>query len=62
MTTDELDRIVHEAMMERGAYPSPLNYFNFPKSVCTSINEVGRGWGLGHVWDRARARGSGQAR
>jgi hypothetical protein len=27
-------------MMERGAYPSPYNYFNFPKSVCTSINEV----------------------
>ncbi|GLC77074.1 hypothetical protein PLESTF_001880600 [Pleodorina starrii] len=40
VTTDELDRIVHEAMIERGAYPSPLNYFNFPKSVCTSINEV----------------------
>lgn len=40
VTTDELDRIVHEACMERGAYPSPLNYFNFPKSVCTSINEV----------------------
>ncbi|GLI61587.1 hypothetical protein VaNZ11_004004 [Volvox africanus] len=40
VTTDEIDRIVHEAMIERGAYPSPLNYFNFPKSVCTSINEV----------------------
>ncbi|PNW82456.1 hypothetical protein CHLRE_06g279750v5 [Chlamydomonas reinhardtii] len=40
VTTDELDRIVHEAMIERGAYPSPYNYFNFPKSVCTSINEV----------------------
>jgi hypothetical protein len=38
---------VHEAMVEAGAYPSPLNYYNFPKSVCTSINEV-RGWGL---WD-----------
>ena len=32
---------VHEAMMEAGAYPSPLNYYNFPKSVCTSVNEVG---------------------
>jgi methionyl aminopeptidase len=27
--------------MEAGAYPSPLNYYNFPKSVCTSVNEVG---------------------
>lgn len=27
-------------MMEAGAYPSPLNYYNFPKSVCTSVNEV----------------------
>lgn len=40
VTTDELDRIVHEAMMEREAYPSPLNYYDFPKSVCTSVNEV----------------------
>lgn len=40
ITTDEIDAIVHEACMERGAYPSPLNYFNFPKSVCTSVNEV----------------------
>mmetsp|Transcript_9873 Transcript_9873/g.29842 ORF Transcript_9873/g.29842 Transcript_9873/m.29842 type:complete len:386 (-) Transcript_9873:1247-2404(-) len=40
VTTDELDRIVHEGMIERGAYPSPYNYFNFPKSVCTSVNEV----------------------
>lgn len=39
-TTDEIDRVVHDAMMEAGAYPSPLNYYNFPKSVCTSINEV----------------------
>ena len=38
--TDELDRIVHEACIERGCYPSPLNYHNFPKSVCTSVNEV----------------------
>ena len=40
ITTDELDRIVHEATIARGMYPSPLNYYNFPKSVCTSINEV----------------------
>ncbi|KAJ2355233.1 Methionine aminopeptidase 1, partial [Coemansia sp. RSA 2618] len=40
VTTDEIDRVVHEATVERGAYPSPLNYYNFPKSVCTSVNEV----------------------
>ncbi|KAI7871144.1 peptidase M24, structural domain-containing protein [Spinellus fusiger] len=40
ITTDEIDRIVHEAIIERGAYPSPLNYYNFPKSLCTSVNEV----------------------
>ncbi|KAH9946189.1 methionine aminopeptidase [Epithele typhae] len=40
ITTDELDEIVHNASIERGGYPSPLNYRNYPKSVCTSINEV----------------------
>ncbi|KIK59891.1 hypothetical protein GYMLUDRAFT_168848 [Collybiopsis luxurians FD-317 M1] len=40
ITTDELDEIVHNATIERNAYPSPLNYRNFPKSVCTSINEA----------------------
>ena len=35
VTTDELDRIVHEAAIERECYPSPLNYYQFPKSVCT---------------------------
>mmetsp|Transcript_37680 Transcript_37680/g.56372 ORF Transcript_37680/g.56372 Transcript_37680/m.56372 type:complete len:418 (+) Transcript_37680:1791-3044(+) len=40
VTTDEVDRVVHEACMERDCYPSPLNYYNFPKSVCTSVNEV----------------------
>jgi len=40
VTTDEIDRIVHEAIIERGAYPSPLNYRGFPKSCCTSVNEV----------------------
>lgn len=40
VTCDEIDRIVHEATIERGAYPSPLNYHCFPKSVCTSVNEV----------------------
>lgn len=40
VTTDEIDRVIHEASMERDCYPSPLNYYNFPKSVCTSVNEV----------------------
>ncbi|GMF99291.1 hypothetical protein B5S30_g2762 [[Candida] boidinii] len=40
VTTDEIDAIVHEETIKRKAYPSPLNYFNYPKSVCTSINEV----------------------
>jgi methionyl aminopeptidase len=35
ITTDEIDEIVHNATIERNAYPSPLNYRNFPKSVCT---------------------------
>jgi len=40
VTTDEIDRVVHDACMERSVYPSPLNYYRFPKSVCTSVNEV----------------------
>lgn len=40
VTTDELDRLVHEAAIERNCYPSPLNYYMFPKSCCTSVNEV----------------------
>ncbi|MDC6270795.1 type I methionyl aminopeptidase [Acetobacter pasteurianus] len=40
ITTDELDEILHRECMKRNAYPSPLNYYNFPKSICTSINEV----------------------
>jgi len=40
VTTDEIDRIVHEACIERECYPSPLNYYEFPKSCCTSVNEV----------------------
>ncbi|KAG9128276.1 Methionine aminopeptidase 1 [Ceratobasidium sp. 392] len=40
ITTDEIDAIVHEETIKRGAYPSPLNYREFPKSVCTSVNEV----------------------
>ena len=40
ITTDALDAIAHEACIKRGAYPSPLNYRDFPKSLCTSVNEV----------------------
>jgi methionyl aminopeptidase len=40
VTTDELDAIAHEECIRRGGYPSPLNYGNFPKSLCTSVNEV----------------------
>jgi len=40
VTTDEIDKIVHQATIERGAYPSPLNYKGFPKSCCTSVNEI----------------------
>ncbi len=40
MTTDELDLLCHEACIARGGYPSPLHYKGFPKSVCTSVNEV----------------------
>ena len=40
VTTDALDALVHDATIERDAYPSPLNYRGFPKSVCTSVNEV----------------------
>eukprot|EP00934_Nitzschia_sp_Nitz4_P006614 Nitzschia sp. Nitz4//scaffold287_size23745//11909//13101//NITZ4_008460-RA/size23745-snap-gene-0.23-mRNA-1//1//CDS//3329545769//6604//frame0 len=40
MTTDEVDVLVHEEIIRNGAYPSPLNYSGFPKSLCSSINEV----------------------
>jgi len=40
MTSNEIDEIVHDAIIQAGAYPSPLNYAGFPKSVCSSINEV----------------------
>ena len=40
VTTDELDRIGHDFIISRDAYPSCLGYMGFPKSLCTSINEV----------------------
>ncbi len=39
VTTEEIDQAVHKAAIDAGAYPSPLNYGGFPKSVCTSVNE-----------------------
>jgi len=38
--TDELDRVGHAFLVEHGAYPSTLGYRGYPKSVCTSVNEV----------------------
>ena len=40
VTTDEIDRVVHEYICDHGAYPSTLGYKHFPKSCCTSLNEV----------------------
>ncbi|MFF2369253.1 type I methionyl aminopeptidase [Agromyces sp. NPDC058110] len=40
VTTDELDRIAHEFVVSHGAYPSTLGYRGYPKSSCTSVNEV----------------------
>ena len=40
ITTNEINEIVHDFIVSKGGYPSPLNYHGFPKSLCTSINEV----------------------
>jgi methionyl aminopeptidase len=40
VTTEELDTIAHQAYLDRDAYPSTLNYHGYPKSICTSVNEV----------------------
>ena len=40
VSTGELDRLCHEYIVDHGAYPAPLNYKGFPKSICTSVNEV----------------------
>mmetsp|Transcript_69193 Transcript_69193/g.165916 ORF Transcript_69193/g.165916 Transcript_69193/m.165916 type:complete len:435 (-) Transcript_69193:147-1451(-) len=40
VTGDEIDRVVFQACVDRKVYPSPLNYFLFPKSLCVSANEV----------------------
>ena len=39
VTTNEIDKAVHQMIIDAGAYPSPLGYGGFPKSVCTSVNE-----------------------
>jgi len=39
VTTDEVDRVGHEFLVDHGAYPSTLGYKGFPKSLCTSVNE-----------------------
>ncbi|HEY7226054.1 MAG TPA: type I methionyl aminopeptidase [Micromonosporaceae bacterium] len=40
VTTDEIDAVVHEFLCDHGAYPSTLGYKGFPKSLCSSVNEV----------------------
>lgn len=40
ITTASIDKLVHDETIKRNAYPSPYNYHGFPKSCCTSINEV----------------------
>lgn len=40
VTTDEIDRIAHEYMLDHGAYPSTLGYKGYPKSTCVSLNEI----------------------
>ncbi|WP_229053394.1 type I methionyl aminopeptidase [Aeromicrobium sp. Leaf350] len=40
VTTDELDRVGHEFLLDHGAYPSTLGYRGYPKSLCSSVNEV----------------------
>lgn len=42
VTTDEIDEIVHNATIERNAYPSPLGYRGYPKSVCTYVRARAR--------------------
>jgi methionyl aminopeptidase len=40
VTTDELDAVAHAAYVARGSYPSTLGYHGYPKSICTSVNEI----------------------
>mgnify|MGYP003453823672 CR=1 FL=1 len=38
MTTDDIDKFVHDCIIAQGAYPTPIGFMGFPKSVCTSVN------------------------
>jgi methionyl aminopeptidase len=40
ISTEDINTFVHEDTLRRGGWPAPLNYHGFPKSVCTSVNEV----------------------
>jgi methionyl aminopeptidase len=40
ITTEEIDILTHEEIIKHGAYPSPINFYGFPKAICTSVNEV----------------------
>lgn len=40
VTTDQLDAVAHQFILDQGGYPSTLGYRHFPKSICTSVNEV----------------------
>lgn len=40
MTTNQLNQLVHEYTINNGGYPAPLNYMGYPKSICTSLNNV----------------------
>jgi len=37
-TTEDIDKAVHEYIISKDGYPSPIDYLHFPKSVCTSVN------------------------
>lgn len=40
VSTDELDKYLHDLIIKNSAYPSPLLYQGFPKSICTSVNHI----------------------
>ena len=50
MSTAEIDKLVYDFTTEHGGIPAPLNYEGFPKSVCTSINNVKRLFGDSDTW------------
>ena len=39
ISTEDIDQVVHEYIISQNAYPTPIKYMGFPKSVCTSVNE-----------------------